>query len=156
MFCESILLFHPRFSPTAVHATRVRTHQILQIVGLIMACSGGWVIWTVKEGAGKDHITTWHALIGVITLCLSVINALNGAPLIYPQLRKLPLMSVPLAALKKRHAKLGLLTYHMCPSNDRTRILQFMVREERAEYSFPKYQFRWDDVPCGNPSSSDI
>ena len=68
-----------------------------------MGCAGGWVIWTVKESAGKDHVTTWHALVGVLTLALSLINAANGAPIVYSQVRDKMLRSCCLGLLFSTH-----------------------------------------------------
>ncbi|KAL5262812.1 hypothetical protein ACHWQZ_G008266 [Mnemiopsis leidyi] len=107
---ESILLFHPRFSPVSNHALRVRLHQIFQIAGFALGVGGMAIIYNLKENAGKPHISTWHALFGVCTMILTFIQLIGGLPLVYSQIRKLLPASKSLAELKRKHAQMGLIT----------------------------------------------
>ncbi|XP_063680191.1 transmembrane reductase CYB561D2-like [Bolinopsis microptera] len=108
--CESILLFHPRFSPVTNHALRVKLHQIFQIVGFVLGSIGMVIIYILKENAGKPHISSWHALFGLSAMILTLIQLVGGLPLIYSQIRKILPMSKSLGELKRKHAQMGLIT----------------------------------------------
>jgi len=61
-----------------------KLHGILASFGLICVLLGLWVIWKNKELHGKDHITTTHALMGIITIACAVGPAIVGAVFLHP------------------------------------------------------------------------
>lgn len=61
--------------------------MIFQIVGFLLASGGMAIIYTVKERAGKPHISTLHALFGLLAMILCAIQLIGGLPLIYPKVR---------------------------------------------------------------------
>jgi hypothetical protein len=64
--------------------TNTKLHGILASLGLISALAGLYVIWKNKEIHGKDHITTTHALMGIITVACAVGPAIVGAVFLHP------------------------------------------------------------------------
>ncbi|XP_072522591.1 transmembrane reductase CYB561D2 isoform X2 [Salminus brasiliensis] len=106
---EAILLFSPHSSPVGKlkHQTKARLHWILQVLSSSCAVVGLVVIFYNKHLNGKPHFTTWHGLIGVLTVCVVVVQSVGALPLLYHKLAK----GWSLAKLKRYHAASGLLTY---------------------------------------------
>ncbi|XP_051549764.1 transmembrane reductase CYB561D2 [Myxocyprinus asiaticus] len=106
---EAILLFNPYSSPVRKlkHKTKGRLHWILQCLCVSCATVGLITIFYNKSLNGKPHFTSWHGLIGVITVTVVVVQSLGGLSLLYPKLAK----GWSLAKLKRYHATSGLLTY---------------------------------------------
>ena len=46
---------------------------------LLISISGLAAIYVNKERSGKDHFTTWHGLIGIITMVYSCAQSVGGA-----------------------------------------------------------------------------
>jgi hypothetical protein len=61
-----------------------KMHGILSSTGLMMAFGGLYVIYRNKESMGKDHITTLHALAGIITISAAVGPAVVGGVFLHP------------------------------------------------------------------------
>ncbi|XP_034022364.1 cytochrome b561 domain-containing protein 2 [Thalassophryne amazonica] len=106
---EAILLFSPHGSLGRwfSHKTKVRIHWILQYLSVSCALCGLAAIIKNKELSGKPHFTSWHGLLGLITVCVAVVQAVAAIPLIYHSLVK----GWSLAKLKRYHAASGLVTY---------------------------------------------
>uniref|UniRef100_W5L2Y0 ascorbate ferrireductase (transmembrane) n=1 Tax=Astyanax mexicanus TaxID=7994 RepID=W5L2Y0_ASTMX len=106
---EAILLFSPHSSPVGKlkHQTKVRLHWILQSLSSFCAVVGLITIFYNKHLNDKPHFTSWHGLIGVITVCVVVLQSVGALPLLYHKLAK----GWSLAKLKRYHAASGLLTY---------------------------------------------
>lgn len=106
---EAILLFSPHGSllKKFPHKTKGRVHWILQ--GLCVSCAvmGLAAISYNKHLNGKPHFTSWHGLLGLLTVCVVGLQSLAAAPLIYHSLAK----GWSLAKLKRYHAATGLVTY---------------------------------------------
>lgn len=106
---EAILLFSPHGSPIKrfSHKTKGRVHWILQ--GLCVSCAvlGIAAIAYNKHLNGKAHFTSWHGLLGLLTVCVVCLQSLAAVPLIYHSLAK----GWSLAKLKRYHAASGLVTY---------------------------------------------
>ncbi|RVE73193.1 hypothetical protein OJAV_G00047850 [Oryzias javanicus] len=106
---EAILLFSPhgslikRFS----HKTKGRIHWILQCLCAFCAALGLTAIFYNKQLNGKSHFTSWHGLLGLLTVCVVAAQSLAAVPLIYHPLAK----GWSLAKLKRYHAASGLITY---------------------------------------------
>lgn len=106
---EAILLFSPHGSliKKFPHKAKGRIHSILQ--GLCASCAalGVVAIFSNKHLNGKPHFTSWHGLLGLLTVCVVVVQCLAALPLIYHSLAK----GWSLAKLKRYHAATGLVTY---------------------------------------------
>lgn len=64
--------------------SNTKTHGIISSLGLLTSFAGLYVIYENKERMGKEHITTTHALCGIITISLAVMPALAGAIFLHP------------------------------------------------------------------------
>lgn len=106
---EAILLFSPHGSPIKrfPHKTKGRVHWILQCLCVSCAVLGLAAIFYNKHLNGKPHFTSWHGLLGLLTVCVVVLQSLAAVPLIYHSLAK----GWSLAKLKRYHAATGLVTY---------------------------------------------
>ncbi|XP_072308477.1 transmembrane reductase CYB561D2 [Eucyclogobius newberryi] len=106
---EAILLFSPHGSPLRkfTHKTKGRIHWALQVLCVTCAVVGLAVIAYNKHLNGKPHFSSWHGLLGLITVCVVGLQSLAAVPLIYHGLAK----SWSLAKLKRYHAASGLVTY---------------------------------------------
>ncbi|TKS71379.1 Cytochrome b561 domain-containing protein 2 [Collichthys lucidus] len=60
-----------------------------------------------KHLNGKPHFTSWHGLLGLLTVCVVVFQSLAALPLIYHSWAK----GWSLAKLKRYHAATGLVMY---------------------------------------------
>ncbi|XP_040889880.1 cytochrome b561 domain-containing protein 2 [Toxotes jaculatrix] len=106
---EAILLFSPHGSPIKKfpHKTKGRVHWVLQCLCVSCAVLGLAAISYNKYLNGKPHFTSWHGLLGLITVCVVGLQSLAAVPLIYHSLAK----GWSLAKLKRYHAASGLVTY---------------------------------------------
>jgi protein-S-isoprenylcysteine O-methyltransferase Ste14 len=64
--------------------SNTKMHGILSSSGLLLAFVGLYVIYMNKEKMGKDHITTAHALAGIVTLAGAVLPAVAGGVFLHP------------------------------------------------------------------------
>lgn len=106
---EAILLFSPHGSPIKrfKHQTKGRVHWILQCLCVSCAVLGVAAIFYNKHLHGKPHFTSWHGLLGLLTVCVVGLQSVAAVPLIYHSLAK----GWSLAKLKRYHAASGLVTY---------------------------------------------
>ncbi|KAM4613379.1 transmembrane reductase CYB561D2 [Polymixia lowei] len=106
---EAILIFSPHGSPIKKfpHKTKVRIHWILQCLCVSCATLGLAAITYNKHLNGKPHFTSWHGLLGLMTVCVVGLQSFLALPLIYHSLVK----GWSLAKLKRYHATSGLITY---------------------------------------------
>uniref|UniRef100_UPI0037E8E2B6 transmembrane reductase CYB561D2 n=1 Tax=Semicossyphus pulcher TaxID=241346 RepID=UPI0037E8E2B6 len=106
---EAILLFSPHGSPMKKfpHKTKGRVHWILQSLCASSAVLGLAAISYNKHLNDKPHFTSWHSLLGLLTVCVVGLQSLAAVPLIYHSLAK----GWSLAKLKRYHAASGLVTY---------------------------------------------
>lgn len=106
---EAIVIFSPHGSPIKKlpHKTKGRVHWILQCLCVSCALLGFAAIFYNKHLNGKPHFTSWHGLLGLLTVSVVVVQSLAALPLIYTSLAK----GWSLAKLKRYHAASGLVTY---------------------------------------------
>ncbi|KAI4826419.1 hypothetical protein KUCAC02_029867 [Chaenocephalus aceratus] len=106
---EAILLFSPHGSLAQKfpHKTKGRAHWILQCLCVTCAVLGLAAIVYNKHLNGKPHFTSWHGLLGLLTVCVVGLQSVAALPLIYHSLAK----GWSLAKLKRYHAASGLVTY---------------------------------------------
>lgn len=109
LMTEAVLLFSPHSSPVRKlpHKTKGRLHWVLQCLCVTCACLGLGVISYNKYLNGKPHFTSWHGLLGLLTVIVVGLQSVAGLPLIYIKMAK----GLSLAKLKRYHAVTGLLTY---------------------------------------------
>ncbi|KAL2091280.1 hypothetical protein ACEWY4_013543 [Coilia grayii] len=109
LMTEAVLLFSPHSSPVRKlpHKTKGRLHWMLQCMCVTCAGLGLGAICYNKYLNDKPHFTSWHGLVGLITVIVVGVQSLAGLPLIYIKLAK----GWSLAKLKRYHAVTGLLTY---------------------------------------------
>ncbi|XP_054641119.1 transmembrane reductase CYB561D2 isoform X2 [Dunckerocampus dactyliophorus] len=106
---QAILLFSPHGSPMKrfSHKVKGRVHWLLQCTCILCAALGLAAILYNKHLQGKPHFTSWHGLLGLLTVCAVGVQALAALPLVYHSLAK----GWSLAKLKRYHAASGLVTY---------------------------------------------
>ncbi|KAM9799891.1 transmembrane reductase CYB561D2 [Syngnathus typhle] len=106
---EAVLLFSPHGSlmKKFSHKVKGRVHWMLQCACVTCATLGLATIFYNKHLHGKSHFTSWHGLLGVITVCAAAVQSLAALPLIYHSLVK----GWSLAKIKRYHATAGLVTY---------------------------------------------
>lgn len=64
--------------------TNTKNHGLVASVGLILGFGGLYAIYSNKEAMGREHITSNHALVGIISLCGLIGPALAGAIFLHP------------------------------------------------------------------------
>ncbi|XP_063071695.1 transmembrane reductase CYB561D2 [Engraulis encrasicolus] len=106
---EAVLLFSPHASllRKLPHKTKGRVHWVLQCLCVTTAALGLGAICYNKHLNGKPHFTSWHGLLGLVTVVIVGLQSLAALPLIYIKIAK----GWSLAKLKRYHAVTGLLTY---------------------------------------------
>ncbi|KAG7494816.1 cytochrome b561 domain-containing protein 2 [Solea senegalensis] len=106
---EAILVFSPHGSPikSLPHKVKGRIHWVLQSLCEACAVLGLGTIVFNKHLNGKHHFTSWHGLLGLLTMCVVGLQSLAALPLMYHSLVK----GWSLAKLKRYHATSGLVTY---------------------------------------------
>ncbi|XP_061583192.1 transmembrane reductase CYB561D2 [Cololabis saira] len=106
---EAILLFSPHVSlvKKLPHKQKGRVHWILQCLCVTCAVLGLAAISYNKHLNGKAHFTSWHGLLGLLTVCAAGAQSLAAVPLIYTSLAR----GWSLAKFKRYHAASGLITY---------------------------------------------
>ncbi|XP_028302536.1 transmembrane reductase CYB561D2 [Gouania willdenowi] len=109
LMTEAILLFSPYGSPIKKlsHKTKVQVHWTLQGVCVTCAMLGMTAIIYNKHLNDKPHFTSWHGLLGVLTVGAVSAQCVAAMPLHYTSLAK----GWSLAKLKRYHAASGLVTY---------------------------------------------
>ncbi|KAM6927443.1 transmembrane reductase CYB561D2 [Xenentodon cancila] len=106
---EAILLFSPHASliRKLPHKQKGRVHWILQCLCVSCAVLGLAAISYNKHLNSKAHFTSWHGLLGLLTVCVAGAQSLAAVPLFYHSLAR----GWSLAKLKRYHAASGLITY---------------------------------------------
>lgn len=110
---EAILLFSPHSSILAKYSrkTKSTTHWIMMLLALACMIGGYLAIVINKDINGKLHLTSWHGLIGFITIMYTCVQAFGGLFQIWGWLRDLLPRSFTLGRLKGYHATSGLTLY---------------------------------------------
>ena len=63
---------------------QVRLHWVAMALASVFGSMGVAVIYYNKKLNHKPHFTSWHGLVGVITIALFVTQALGGVIVLYP------------------------------------------------------------------------
>ncbi|XP_070559595.1 transmembrane reductase CYB561D2-like [Ptychodera flava] len=110
LMAEAILFFSPESTllPKAMRKTKVKYHWINMVTAIACAVAGLVIIFINKNIHGKSHFTSWHGILGLITVIYSCLQSTGGTLLLYP---KVVSGMVKLADLKLYHATSGLLLF---------------------------------------------
>ncbi|KAM3914215.1 transmembrane reductase CYB561D2 [Leptodactylus fuscus] len=106
---EAILVFSPDSSlmRSFSRKARVRAHWILQLLCALCASLGLGIIYYNKSVHGKPHFSTWHGLLGLLTVLWALVQNAGGVTLLYPKL----VQRWTLSTRKLYHATSGLLGF---------------------------------------------
>ncbi|KAM4722325.1 transmembrane reductase CYB561D2 isoform 2-T2 [Rhinophrynus dorsalis] len=106
---EAIMVFSPDSSilRSFSRKTRIKAHWILQLLSVLCALLGLGIIYSNKILHEKPHFSTWHGLLGGLTILWALLQSLGGLSLLYPKL----LQRWTLSTRKLYHATAGLLGY---------------------------------------------
>ena len=104
---QAILIFSPHSSlyPSAARKVKVRLHWVINTLALVSAVAGVGAIYYNKILGGKAHFTTWHGLIGIVTLAMVCVQCVAGIFPLNPGLMKV----IRPSDLKLYHATSGML-----------------------------------------------
>ncbi|XP_072279793.1 probable transmembrane reductase CYB561D1 isoform X4 [Pyxicephalus adspersus] len=106
---EAVLLLSPETSPlcTLSRKSKIRLHWLLQMSVPILAGTGTTFIVCSKNRSEQPHLTSWHSVLGLITLMATCCQAVCGFALLCPRLAQVSAVS----RLKMYHATCGLMVY---------------------------------------------
>ncbi|XP_018429355.1 PREDICTED: cytochrome b561 domain-containing protein 2 [Nanorana parkeri] len=105
---EAVMVFSPdSLLRSLSRKSRTRAHWVLQLLALLCALLGLGIIYANKVFQEKAHFSTWHGLVGLLTVLWTLVQNLGGVTLLYPKL----LQRWTLATRKLYHATSGLLGY---------------------------------------------
>ncbi|XP_067907488.1 cytochrome b561 domain-containing protein 2 isoform X1 [Heterodontus francisci] len=106
---QAILLFSPESSPILSYSRKikVRSHWVLQGLATVCAVLGLTIISYNKYLNDKPHFTSWHGLVGLVTILYICMQSIGGVSLLYPKLMR----NWSLSKLKLYHATSGLVSY---------------------------------------------
>ncbi|XP_041046744.1 cytochrome b561 domain-containing protein 2 isoform X2 [Carcharodon carcharias] len=105
---QALLLFSPETSLIMSYSRKikVRAHWLLQGLASTCAILGLAIISFNKYLNDKPHFTSWHGLVGLVTVLYICMQSIGGVSLLYPKL-----MNWSLSKLKLYHATSGLVGY---------------------------------------------
>ncbi|XP_025107693.1 cytochrome b561 domain-containing protein 2-like [Pomacea canaliculata] len=109
---EAVLVFSPKSSlvPQMSHHVKVTLHWSLAVMSALLAVAGFAVIFQVKENNNKEHFTSWHGLLGVVTVGYSCMQLLGGSAVKYYHLSS-RVIKMRLVDLKMTHAVSGVAAF---------------------------------------------
>ena len=61
-----------------------KLHGMISSAGTFMVFGGLYVIYQHKESIGKDHVTTTHAIFGIVTVACCVMAMMAGGVFLHP------------------------------------------------------------------------
>lgn len=107
---EGILLFSAESSPFCFKSRkgRVRLHWFLQALVVVGGATGVGFMVASKRVSERPHLASWHSVLGVGTLVVTVLQTVCGLRLLFPNM-PLPAPSPP--RLRLYHTTCGLVAY---------------------------------------------
>lgn len=110
---EALMVFNKESSLflSAAHGTKVLAHHCLQVFAIVSSILGFTAIYINKNRYDKPHFTTWHGLLGIITVCSIPMAAIGGNMIKYKGLRDALKVRQSLGDLKIMHATGGLMVF---------------------------------------------
>ncbi|XP_068125618.1 probable transmembrane reductase CYB561D1 isoform X2 [Hyperolius riggenbachi] len=111
---EAVLLLSPETSPFCplTRKSKTRLHWLLQLCVPFFAVAGITFIICNKNRTEQPHFTSWHSILGGLTLIATCCQAVCGLALLCPQLVQITAVS----RLKLYHVTCGLLVYLLATS----------------------------------------
>ncbi|XP_063307912.1 probable transmembrane reductase CYB561D1 isoform X2 [Pelobates fuscus] len=106
---EGVLLLSPDTSPFCPlsRTSKTRLHWLAQLFVFVYASVGlTFIIWS-KNRSEQPHFTSWHSILGIITIAATSCQAFWGFALLCPRLVRVTAVS----RLKLYHATCGLIVY---------------------------------------------
>lgn len=88
MLFEGILMYSPQssFIGSAARSTKVMGHWIMIVTAITTTLSGFYVIYHNKERNESPHFTSWHGIVGLITIItVCGVGPFGGLAAKYPQ-----------------------------------------------------------------------
>lgn len=115
---EAMMVFNKESSLflNAARDTKVLAHHCLQVFAIVSSMLGFVVIYLNKNMKDKPHFTTWHGLLGVVTVCSIPLAAVGGNIVKYKGLRDMLKVKQSLGELKIMHATGGLMAFTLVMS----------------------------------------
>ncbi|XP_071988163.1 transmembrane reductase CYB561D2-like [Engystomops pustulosus] len=106
---EAVLVLSPDSSllRSFSRTVRVWAHWVLQVLAAVCAILGLTIIYYNKVLHERPHFSTWHGLLGALTVTWALIQNAGGVTLLYPKLTQ----RWTLSTRKLYHATSGLLGY---------------------------------------------
>lgn len=109
LMLEGVLFFSSQPLVNATKkSTKITWHWIFQALVISLCAVGFTVVYYNKNRLGKNHFTTWHSWIGLLTIIATTIIALGGLFAKYPAVLKRYQRPI---ILKSVHAFAGCLTF---------------------------------------------
>ncbi|KAJ8265858.1 hypothetical protein COCON_G00149570 [Conger conger] len=107
---EGMLLFSSQESPFCFCSRKRREwlHWFLQALVVVGGVTGVGFMVVSKRVSERPHLTTWHSVLGVGTLVVTVLQTTCGLRLLFPNMS---LPGPPLPRLRLYHTTCGLVTY---------------------------------------------
>lgn len=108
---EAITVFSPSSSliPSWQRSTKANVHGYMMVASLFSAIAGFIVIYYNKEINNKEHFTTWHGTMGLVTVLWACVQCFGGVLLKYNWL--VSSWKIRLADMKLYHATSGLCAF---------------------------------------------
>lgn len=108
---EAITVFSPSSSliPSWQRSTKANIHGYMMAASLFSAIAGFIIIYYNKEINNKEHFTTWHGTMGLVTVLWVCVQCFGGVLLKYNNL--VSSWKIRLADMKLYHATSGLCAF---------------------------------------------
>lgn len=108
---EAITVFSPSSSliPSWQRSTKANIHGYMMVASLFSAIAGFIIIYYNKEINNKEHFTTWHGTMGLVTVLWVCVQCFGGVLLKYHNL--VSSWKIRLADMKLYHATSGLCAF---------------------------------------------
>ena len=108
---EAILMFSPHSSliNKSSRVIKAEYHKYLQILGFFCSVGGFLAIYYNKNLHNKNHFTSFHGLLGLVTMILVLVQNFSGA--VITNYKWILPKSMKLAKIKLLHALLGSLVF---------------------------------------------
>ncbi|CAH1783263.1 unnamed protein product [Owenia fusiformis] len=115
LMCQAVMVFSPySIFKAADRKSKTQWHWIVMIAAMVTSGGGLATIVYNKYRNGASHFTTWHGLIGLITMIYMCCQSSGGTLLLYHNLVK---KFVKLKDMKMYHATSGLFMYMLASAS---------------------------------------
>jgi cytochrome b-561 domain containing protein 2 len=91
------------------HSSKITLHWIFNVCGLVCIVSAFLAIYQNKNNSNKPHFKSWHGLIGITTICYTIVQIFAGHFLTV--LNSLVAKMVPYKQMAKYHSFSGMFLF---------------------------------------------